>query len=110
MVKFNDELYCQPGMWLPFLGEFEEHSLTDREVDGHDKIVWPRGLLMVLYLLGMLWSFAGVGIVADCFMAGIETVTSATYKIKSAGMDMDVKVSHETRRTRSCARINPHLL
>ena len=79
----TEPFICDSGMWLPFLGEFDENGV----------IVWPRGVLMVLYLFGMLWSFAGVGIVADCFMAGIETVTAATKKLKTpGGGDVEVKV------------------
>ncbi|GMH77259.1 hypothetical protein TL16_g07349 [Triparma laevis f. inornata] len=87
MSNSTDELICEPGMWLPILGEINE--------DG--ELQWPRGVLMVLYLFGMLWSFAGVGIVADCFIAGIETVTAATNKIKGPGGEtVEVKVWNET--------------
>jgi solute carrier family 8 (sodium/calcium exchanger) len=83
----NETLICEPGMWLPILGEINE--------DG--ELQWPRGVLMILYLFGMLWSFAGVGIVADCFMAGIETVTAATHTIKTpGGGSAEVKVWNET--------------
>ncbi|EKX46956.1 hypothetical protein GUITHDRAFT_41650, partial [Guillardia theta CCMP2712] len=33
-----------------------------------------------LYLLGLLWCFAGVSILSDAFMAGIERITNTTYK------------------------------
>lgn len=83
----STEFMCDAGMWLPFLGELNE--------DG--TLAWPRGLLMVLYLVGMLWMFLGVGIVADMFMAGIETVTSVTKTIKGPdGSEFEVKIWNDT--------------
>jgi solute carrier family 8 (sodium/calcium exchanger) len=80
-------LTCEPGMWLPVAGEF----------DSDNKLVWPRGLLMVLYLVGMLWSFMGVGIIADVFMEAIETITATTKTVKGPdGKDYDVKIWNET--------------
>jgi len=81
-------------MWLPVAGEFKENPY-DPEADY--EIVWPRGLLMILYLVGMLWSFMGVGIIADVFMEAIEMVTAATKSVKGPdGKDMEVKVWNET--------------
>eukprot|EP00928_Gymnodinium_smaydae_P042963 TRINITY_DN2888_c0_g2_i1.p1 TRINITY_DN2888_c0_g2~~TRINITY_DN2888_c0_g2_i1.p1 ORF type:complete len:842 (+),score=232.82 TRINITY_DN2888_c0_g2_i1:149-2527(+) len=37
---------------------------------------WPNGLRIVLYLIGLLWFFLGVSIIADIFMSAIEKVTS----------------------------------
>eukprot|EP00927_Polykrikos_kofoidii_P087057 TRINITY_DN9942_c0_g2_i1.p1 TRINITY_DN9942_c0_g2~~TRINITY_DN9942_c0_g2_i1.p1 ORF type:complete len:829 (-),score=165.57 TRINITY_DN9942_c0_g2_i1:52-2538(-) len=50
------------GLFLPLLGDDEQR--------------WPPGLRVVLYLLGLLWCFLGVGIIADIFMGAIERVTS----------------------------------
>lgn len=35
----------------------------------------------MLYLLGLLWFFLGVSIIADVFMAAIETITSKEKKV-----------------------------
>ena len=43
---------------------------------------WSTGTTGLIYLLLLLWSFVGVAIVSDCFMAAIETITSQTYTIK----------------------------
>jgi len=49
------------------------------------------------YLLGLLWCFMGVGIIADIFMASIETITSQTYKItRLDGQVSEVKVWNAT--------------
>ncbi|CAJ1342515.1 unnamed protein product [Effrenium voratum] len=56
---------CEPGgsgQWLPFGGDWE------LELN-------PR-VRMVLYFIGMIYSFMGVSIVADLFMSAIERVTS----------------------------------
>ena len=42
---------------------------------------WPRALRAILYLTGLLWSFLGVGIIADIFMAAIEVITSKEIEI-----------------------------
>ena len=83
MTEIDGELRCDAGMWLPLFNEFND----DRTLN------WPKPVLMVIYLIGMLWTFLGVGIVADMFMAGIETVTSVTKAIKGAdGTEFEVKV------------------
>eukprot|EP00929_Paragymnodinium_shiwhaense_P025214 TRINITY_DN15310_c0_g1_i2.p1 TRINITY_DN15310_c0_g1~~TRINITY_DN15310_c0_g1_i2.p1 ORF type:complete len:1038 (+),score=176.85 TRINITY_DN15310_c0_g1_i2:161-3274(+) len=54
---------CGPdGIFLPLFGSYEQS--------------WPPALRAVLYLSGLLWTFLGVGIVCDCFMAAIEAITS----------------------------------
>lgn len=53
--------------------------------------------MCVPYLLGLLWCFMGVGIIADIFMASIETITSQTYKItRPDGEVSEVKVWNAT--------------
>lgn len=74
---------CEHGMWLPIAGEINDDETLN----------WSRPVLCVLYLIGLLWSFMGVGIVADVFMEAIETITATTKKIKGPdGNDYDVKV------------------
>eukprot|EP00094_Tigriopus_californicus_P004455 TCALIF_04293-PA protein Name:"Similar to Slc8a2 Sodium/calcium exchanger 2 (Rattus norvegicus)" AED:0.14 eAED:0.15 QI:0/0.83/0.84/0.92/0.83/0.92/13/236/826 len=45
---------------------------------------WPAALRGTLYLIGLLYSFLGVSIVADIFMCAIEKITSKTKKIHFA--------------------------
>eukprot|EP00095_Tigriopus_kingsejongensis_P006608 snap_masked-scaffold634_size121673-processed-gene-0.13 protein:Tk06608 transcript:snap_masked-scaffold634_size121673-processed-gene-0.13-mRNA-1 annotation:"sodium calcium exchanger 2-like" len=45
---------------------------------------WPSALRGILYLIGLLYSFLGVSIVADIFMCAIEKITSKTKKIHIA--------------------------
>jgi len=55
------------GLFLPIGG------------DQHQE--YKAGTIMcVPYLIGLLWCFMGVGIIADIFMSGIETITSQTYR------------------------------
>jgi len=58
------------AIFLPALGESEQE--------------WPNGLRVVLYLLGLLWAFMGVAIVADVFMGAIERITSKKKRVFSA--------------------------
>ena len=51
---------------------------------------WPKSLRVVLYLIGLLYSFLGVSIVADIFMCAIEKITSKTKKIHIASTREDV--------------------
>eukprot|EP00930_Biecheleria_cincta_P074981 TRINITY_DN6217_c0_g2_i1.p1 TRINITY_DN6217_c0_g2~~TRINITY_DN6217_c0_g2_i1.p1 ORF type:complete len:796 (+),score=164.54 TRINITY_DN6217_c0_g2_i1:70-2457(+) len=59
------------GQWLPLGGTWEE-SLDDR-------------LRSILYFSGMIYSFIGVSIVADMFMAAIERVTSVQNCVREPG-------------------------
>ena len=71
---------CDPGLVLPLFGDAE--------------FALPRIVIIVLYFLGLMWSFLGVGLVADCFMMGIETITAQTKTITGPdGSKFEVKVS-----------------
>jgi solute carrier family 8 (sodium/calcium exchanger) len=50
------------GLLLPLFGNNEQN--------------WPLALRDVLYLLGLLWSFVAVAIIADLFMGAIERITA----------------------------------
>lgn len=50
---------------------------------------WPQGGRVFIYLLGLLWSFMGVSIIADVFMQGIEKITSKSAVIKLADPDSE---------------------
>lgn len=52
---------------LPLFGDFERS--------------WPTGLLIVLYFVGLLWIFQGIGLVCDQFMSAIEEITSRESEI-----------------------------
>eukprot|EP00928_Gymnodinium_smaydae_P039547 TRINITY_DN26994_c0_g2_i1.p1 TRINITY_DN26994_c0_g2~~TRINITY_DN26994_c0_g2_i1.p1 ORF type:complete len:827 (+),score=195.25 TRINITY_DN26994_c0_g2_i1:138-2618(+) len=78
---------CQPGgggTFFPLFGE-GEHG-------------WPNGLRVVLYMVGLFWTFLGVNIVADIFMAAIEAITSRKKVVTRAGRadKVTVKVWNDT--------------
>lgn len=49
------------------------------------EVTWSKNFRAVLYLIGLLYSFLGVSIVADIFMCAIEKITSKTKQIHIAG-------------------------
>ena len=51
---------------------------------------WPKSFRVIIYLVGLLYSFLGVSIVADIFMCAIEKITSKTKKIHIASHDPNV--------------------
>jgi len=58
---------------------------------------WPKGLRSILYLLGLLWTFLGVGIIADIFMGSIEVITSKeTITQTKTGAVVPVKIWNAT--------------
>ena len=73
MTKNNgtlDDYSCsQQGLLLPLINEF----------------TWPLEVRAFLYLLGMLYCFLGVAILADIFMGAIEKITSSTRKVRMNG-------------------------
>jgi len=79
----------QSGLFLPFFGDSEQELSTAAE--------WGRGFLYfraLYYLLGLLWFFLGVSIIADIFMAAIETITSKEKRVP--GTDITYKVWNAT--------------
>ncbi|KAJ8605365.1 hypothetical protein CTAYLR_002366 [Chrysophaeum taylorii] len=80
---------CDPGqggLLLPLFGNKENRTW--------DNTPLGNGLRATIYFFGLIWAFLGVSIVADIFMAAIETITSAEKKIK--GTDIVVKVWNPT--------------
>jgi len=72
VVKVKEPLICEvggSGLLLPLGGDNEQE--------------WPRGLRIVLYLCGLMWTFLGVGIVSDVFMNAIQAVTSKKKRVKA---------------------------
>mmetsp|Transcript_54385 Transcript_54385/g.129605 ORF Transcript_54385/g.129605 Transcript_54385/m.129605 type:complete len:836 (+) Transcript_54385:114-2621(+) len=57
------------GLLLPLFGDSEQR--------------WPNGLRIILYLLGLLWCFVGVGVISDVFMSAIEKITSKKRRVKN---------------------------
>jgi hypothetical protein len=86
LAENHEDGNCPSGMVLPLFGRAE--------------LALPNILLIFLYGLGLFWSFLAVGIVADVFMSGIETITSQTKKIKGPnGKEYELKVSVRERRS-----------
>lgn len=48
---------------------------------------WPAELRAILYFLGMIWSFMGVGMVCDEFVGAIETITNRERPVWMSGAD-----------------------
>ena len=63
----------QSGLFLPLFGNKEQRTWDEGSNSRYGRAV--------LYLLGLLWFFLGVSIIADVFMAAIETITSKEKKI-----------------------------
>lgn len=56
---------CSDGLLLPII----------------DECSWSIGVRAFIYLIGLLYCFMGVAIIADIFMCAIEQITSTTRKI-----------------------------
>ena len=56
------------GLLMPFVNEY----------------TWNHGFRAAVYGIGLFWSFMAVSIIADIFMAGIETITGKTQIIQIA--------------------------
>lgn len=73
------------GIVLPLFGDAEQR--------------WNKGLRTVLYLVGLLWLFMGVGVVCDVFMGAIEAITSKKKRVLVKGYSdkkVTVKVWNDT--------------
>ncbi|EDQ85030.1 uncharacterized protein MONBRDRAFT_29670 [Monosiga brevicollis MX1] len=57
---------------------------------------WPEGLKIVLYFVGLLWTFAGVGIITDVFMEAIEVITSRERHVMVDGIETTVLIWNPT--------------
>mmetsp|Transcript_30879 Transcript_30879/g.39772 ORF Transcript_30879/g.39772 Transcript_30879/m.39772 type:complete len:589 (+) Transcript_30879:107-1873(+) len=57
---------------------------------------WPIGLQCICYLLGLIYMFLGVSIIADLFMESIEIITSETKTVKLNGKPLEIKVWNAT--------------
>jgi len=52
-----------------------------------EEYTWDQGVRAFLYLVGLLWTFLGVAILSDAFMAGIETITGQTKTVTTKDED-----------------------
>lgn len=41
----------------------------------------PKALMIIAYFVGLIWTFMGVGIIADIFMSAIEVITSQEIEV-----------------------------
>ncbi|KAL8586047.1 hypothetical protein ACOMHN_023690 [Nucella lapillus] len=78
---------CSDAIMLPIISEY----------------TWSKGARMFLYLLGLLWCFLAVSIVADVFMCSIERITSKTriIRVPDSSMpeghrELEIKVWNDT--------------
>ena len=84
--ELNNYTCSGKGLLLPLISEY----------------TWPLQVRAFLYLVGMLWCFLGIAIIADIFMCAIEKITSNTRIVKVASSDpetigyeeVEVKVKH----------------
>ncbi len=60
-----EDYSCSSALLLPIINEY----------------TWPVEVRAFLYLLGLLYCFMGVAIIADIFMGAIEKITSTTRKV-----------------------------
>jgi len=65
---------------------------------GDSEQEWPQAVRQILYLVGTLWCFMGVAIIADVFMGAIEKVTSVKRTIRDpkSGRVTTLKVWNDT--------------
>ncbi|XP_076813296.1 sodium/calcium exchanger 1-like isoform X2 [Clavelina lepadiformis] len=64
---------CNSGIVLPLINES----------------IWSIEFRAILYLVGLLWSFVAIALVADAFMCAIEVITSQTSEVKVARPDKE---------------------
>uniref|UniRef100_A0A7S4QGX4 Calx-beta domain-containing protein n=1 Tax=Alexandrium monilatum TaxID=311494 RepID=A0A7S4QGX4_9DINO len=70
------------GIFLPLCGDSEAN--------------WPRWVKIIIYMIGLLWCFDGVGLIADKFMGAIEKITSQKRRVKRGDKEVTVKVWNAT--------------
>ncbi|XP_060562323.1 sodium/calcium exchanger 2-like [Ruditapes philippinarum] len=71
--NLDDYKCADAGLLMPLVNEY----------------TWSTGARAAIYIIGLLWSFMGVSIIADMFMEAIETITSKKQKIKVADPNSD---------------------
>eukprot|EP00730_Choanoeca_flexa_P019991 TRINITY_DN9773_c0_g2_i1.p1 TRINITY_DN9773_c0_g2~~TRINITY_DN9773_c0_g2_i1.p1 ORF type:complete len:841 (+),score=251.91 TRINITY_DN9773_c0_g2_i1:109-2631(+) len=76
---------CKGGSGT-FLPAFNAHGEAD----------WPGGVKIVLYFLGLVWAFGGVGILTDVFMEAIEVITSREKVLEIEGRQVHVFIWNPT--------------
>lgn len=61
------------GLLMPFVNEY----------------TWYKEVRIIVYLIGLIWSFVGLSIAADVFMTAIEKITSKTKRLKLPHPDIE---------------------
>ncbi|XP_053392824.1 sodium/calcium exchanger 2-like isoform X2 [Mercenaria mercenaria] len=69
----NNYECADAGLLLPLVNEY----------------TWSIGARAFIYIVGLLWSFMGVSIIADMFMESIEMITSKKQKVQVADPNSD---------------------
>lgn len=72
-VDLNNYTCSYKGLLLPLISEY----------------TWGTGGRAFIYLLGLLWIFMAVAIIADVFMCSIERITSKTTTVRIADAEAD---------------------
>lgn len=71
--NIDSYLCSERGLFMPIVNEY----------------TWSDGARATIYLVGLLWSFMGVSIIADMFMESIEMITSKKQKLKVVDPNSD---------------------
>ncbi|KAJ8319595.1 hypothetical protein KUTeg_002853 [Tegillarca granosa] len=67
------------GLLMPFVNEY----------------TWYKEVRIIVYLVGLIWSFVGLSIAADVFMTAIEKITSKTKRLKLPHPDLEGEFTEE---------------
>jgi solute carrier family 8 (sodium/calcium exchanger) len=101
MAIGNATTTIRPGAWI----DVYNYTCSDRGLMFPlvNEYTWSIGARTFIYLLGMLWCFLAVSIIADVFMGAIERITSKTTKLRipddtnpQGFRELDVKVWNDT--------------
>jgi solute carrier family 8 (sodium/calcium exchanger) len=69
-----------------------ESQILPLPLFGESEMQWPNSVRFILYVLGLGWTFLGIAIISDIFMAGIEKVTSLKKRVKDKDTGRTVTV------------------
>ena len=74
------------GLLLPFVSEY----------------TWDKGARAFIYILGLLYCFMGVSIIADVFMRSIEMITSKSSVVRVADPSSKTGYTEMKVKVRGC--------
>ncbi|KAL8565554.1 hypothetical protein ACOMHN_049530 [Nucella lapillus] len=96
----NNTTTMAPGAFDPYNYDCSQNFLM---LPAISEYTWSTGSRCFLYLLGLLWCFLAVAIVADIFMCAIERITSKTriVRMPDANLpegyrELEIKVWNDT--------------